>query len=61
MAGFGEQEQEHGSTPSVDIPNDEIFKENLSKDLVIAMDRDMNGYINFNEYLLIRKSVIAWM
>jgi hypothetical protein len=36
------------------------FKTYVAKDLLIAADRDLDGNINFNEYLLIRKALIAW-
>jgi hypothetical protein len=36
------------------------LKSMITKDLIIAADRDLDGNINFNEYLLIRKALIAW-
>lgn len=27
---------------------------------MIAADRDLDGYLNFNEYLLVRKALIGW-
>lgn len=32
----------------------------IAKDFVQAVDRDMDGSINFSEYLLIRRAAIAW-
>lgn len=32
----------------------------VAKDLLFAADRDLDGFINFSEYLLIRKAIIAW-
>lgn len=33
----------------------------LPADLLFAADRDNNGRINFSEYLLIRRAVVAWL
>lgn len=32
----------------------------IAGDLLIALDRDLNGVLNFSEYLNLRRSVIAW-
>lgn len=34
---------------------------NNVSDLMIASDRDLDGTINFSEYLLMRRSIISWM
>lgn len=33
----------------------------LPADLLFAADRDNNGRVNFSEYLLIRRAVVAWL
>lgn len=38
----------------------DTFYNNLSYDLMLSCDRDMDGFINFSEYLLVRKGLIAW-
>lgn len=60
MAGFGKNELENGSPKEPEL-SDEDFKKQLGDDLLIAMDRDLNGKLNFNEYMMIRKGVIAWL
>lgn len=32
-----------------------------AKDILIACDLNIDGKLNFNEYLLIRKGVVAWL
>lgn len=57
MKGFGNIEPERGTTNEPE----EDFKKTIGKDIIIAVDRDLNSQINFNEYMLIRKSVMAWL
>lgn len=49
MRGFGNHEAEKGSTVDEEEIDDETFRKNLSKDIVLAIDRDLNGTLNFNE------------
>lgn len=60
LAGFGQNEKEKGSPKDVKA-SDEEFKKLMGQDLLVAMDRDLNGQLNFNEYMMIRKGVIAWL
>lgn len=61
MRGFGNHELERGMTPVNKELSDDEFLDELVKDLMIAIDRDRNGRVNFSEYLLMRKSVTSWM
>lgn len=40
--------------------NIETFYTRLSYDLMLACDRDQDGFINFSEYIMIRRGLIAW-
>lgn len=74
LRGFGENEQSKNDSSKDEEKEDdgkkgdekvltevEKLHKAIAQDMLIAIDRDMNGRLNFNEYMLLRKSVIAWL
>jgi len=53
--GFGSNESEDYKEQDEDVN-----VQRISSDLIIAVDRDLDGKMNFAEYMLVRKGSVAW-
>lgn len=51
-----------GANESLDYKENEmeVTPDGVASDLIIAVDRDLDGKMNFSEYMLIRKGLVTW-
>lgn len=61
MIGFGNHEEGGNVSINIEPDKDLAYKKRLQSDLLLAIDRDLNGMINFSEYMMIRHAVSSWI